>query len=198
MSEELQTEFEISLPLEFFYHSVLPHLNEHGYKYTALPMVVESVTLTSLTKVNSGLETAFSLTLTTRLLESLLRETVITPYILTNHGDHRSLYHAPTWEEALKGLKHLGGTLRLYRECAPMIDAHEYYGGFIEEVTHKKRGRLPFMAYYCAVDAFRITHVFQAFFEQPCDAGEALKKFALTAGFQSLYVCIDERESSES
>lgn len=193
MSEEkqLQTEFEIVIPTQFFYRRVLPHFGNHGYTYEVFPSV-DSVGLHWLCPRDGTREDRFTLAAATCLVESILRDATLTRYLLTTYRNPRPLYRFDTETAAHEGLRSTGLHVCLYQNCAGIPDEE----GFQTMGAAMAKGRLPYMAYHCAVDGLLITHVSQAFFEFYCIAQDALEIFGSAPGFGSVYVCIDDRGSS--
>jgi hypothetical protein len=185
--EQLQTEFEIEIPGRFFYEVLLKRLVDGGYEFdTGNSPRPPNVLLRSLASTK-GSQGAFTLASATCFLESILRESVIKRFILLDNGFERSLHCTDSKEEAIQALAYSLRDLRLYENCASFLDER---GLLPEVVSRQATGRLPYMAYHCAVDGLTITHVSQAFFKDQQDAEDALEVLARVHGFQSLYMCI--------
>jgi hypothetical protein len=179
-------EFEILISNHFFFDRVIQWLTSENLSYET-SHTINGIILQS---VKDEAEMYYEEADLRQILEDLLREELIPPFIRANTLQSVGIWAkgGQTEEEARVLLAHTTQATRLYEDCA-LIQAR----GDGALIPGMARGALPFMAYHCALDGLTITHTSQSFYPTLGDAEAAVTVLMQTPGVQTAYVCIDDR-----
>lgn len=181
------TKFEIKLENGFFYQTVLPSLVSRELNYSTQPSVNHVI----LTSISDASGPSHTLSDVNAELKHLLRGLWVPRYV---YGDPSAFISRLRGRgaEPRELVKKMPKSARLYEYSDAVLLE---YGP--EGAVERARGALPYMAYYCAVDGFVVTHVSRAFFSDPDTAADALAVFSSGTGFGGLYVCIHDGQDGE-